>query len=37
MVLKFDGSKYTREYPTKAGTFDCTASNRQTVELSATG
>jgi ABC-type branched-subunit amino acid transport system substrate-binding protein len=33
MILKFDGSKYVREYPKKAGTFDCTPSNRQTVEL----
>ncbi len=37
MVLKFDGSKYVREYPSKAGTFDCKASNRQTVELAAAG
>jgi ABC-type branched-subunit amino acid transport system substrate-binding protein len=33
MILKFDGSKYVREYPSKAGTFDCKPSNRQTVEL----
>jgi ABC-type branched-subunit amino acid transport system substrate-binding protein len=33
MILNFDGSKYEREYPKKAGTFDCTASNRQSVEL----
>ncbi len=37
MILKFDGSKYVREYPSKAGTFDCKASNRQTVELSSSG
>jgi ABC-type branched-subunit amino acid transport system substrate-binding protein len=37
MILKFDGSKYVREYPTKVGTFDCTASNRQTVELQNNG
>jgi ABC-type branched-subunit amino acid transport system substrate-binding protein len=28
MIMNFDGSKYVREYPKKAGTFDCTASNR---------
>jgi hypothetical protein len=33
MILTFDGSKYVREYPKKAGTFDCKSSNRQTVEL----
>ncbi len=36
MIVQFDGSKYVREYPTKPGTFDCKASNRQTVELAAT-
>jgi ABC-type branched-subunit amino acid transport system substrate-binding protein len=35
MILKFDGKKYVREYPSKVGTFDCKASNRQTVELDA--
>jgi hypothetical protein len=35
MILNFDGSKYVRQYPSKAGTFDCKASNRQTVELAA--
>jgi ABC-type branched-subunit amino acid transport system substrate-binding protein len=33
MILNFDGSKYVRQYPSKAGTFDCTPSNRQTVDL----
>jgi ABC-type branched-subunit amino acid transport system substrate-binding protein len=33
MILNFDGSKYVREYPKKAGTFDCTPSNRQSVQL----
>jgi ABC-type branched-subunit amino acid transport system substrate-binding protein len=33
VILRFDGSKYIREYPKKAGTFDCTPSNRQTVTL----
>jgi ABC-type branched-subunit amino acid transport system substrate-binding protein len=33
MILKFDGKKYVREYPTKVGTFDCTESNRQSVQL----
>jgi ABC-type branched-subunit amino acid transport system substrate-binding protein len=33
VILNFDGSKYVREYPKKPGTFDCTPSNRQTVEL----
>jgi ABC-type branched-subunit amino acid transport system substrate-binding protein len=37
MILKFDGSKYVREYPKKPGTFDCKASNRQTVERPASG
>jgi hypothetical protein len=35
MILKFDGTKYQREYPTKPGTFDCKRSNLQTVELAA--
>ncbi len=33
MILNFDGSTYKREYPKKTGTFDCTASNRQSVQL----
>ena len=33
MTLKVDDTKYVREYPTKVGSFDCTPSNRQTVEL----
>ena len=37
MILDFDGSKYTREYPKKAGTFDCTASNRQSVDFAVSG
>jgi ABC-type branched-subunit amino acid transport system substrate-binding protein len=37
MILKFDGTKYSREYPSKAGTFDCTASNRQSVQLAVSG
>jgi ABC-type branched-subunit amino acid transport system substrate-binding protein len=32
MVLKFDGSKYVREYPSKVGTFDCKPSNHQWIE-----
>jgi ABC-type branched-subunit amino acid transport system substrate-binding protein len=32
-ILKFDGSKYVREYPTKAGTLDCKPSNRISVKL----
>ena len=32
MILKFDGSKYVREYPTKVGTFDCKPSNHQWIE-----
>jgi ABC-type branched-subunit amino acid transport system substrate-binding protein len=35
MILRFDGGKYQREYPSKPGTFDCKPSNRQTVELAA--
>jgi ABC-type branched-subunit amino acid transport system substrate-binding protein len=35
MILEFDGSKYVREYPTKAGTFDCKPSNRVSVPLPA--
>ena len=37
MILTFDGEKYVRDYPKKAGTFDCTASNRQSVELALNG
>jgi ABC-type branched-subunit amino acid transport system substrate-binding protein len=37
MILTFDGSKYVREYPKKAGTFDCTPSNRQSVQLALNG
>jgi ABC-type branched-subunit amino acid transport system substrate-binding protein len=32
MILDFDGSKYSREYPSKAGTFDCKPSNHQWIE-----
>lgn len=32
MILNFDGSKYAREYPSKAGTFDCKPSNHQWIE-----
>jgi hypothetical protein len=37
MILSFDGSKYAREYPKKAGTFDCTPSNRQSVDFAISG
>jgi len=37
MILTFDGSKYEREYPKKAGTFDCKPSNRQSVQLALNG
>jgi ABC-type branched-subunit amino acid transport system substrate-binding protein len=37
MILTFDGTKYVRDYPKKAGTFDCTASNRQSVQLAVSG
>ncbi|HEY3670301.1 MAG TPA: ABC transporter substrate-binding protein [Acidimicrobiia bacterium] len=37
MILDFDGSKYVREYPKKVGTFDCTPSNRQSVEFAVSG
>ena len=37
MIMTFDGSKYVRDYPKKAGTFDCTASNRQSVQLALNG
>jgi ABC-type branched-subunit amino acid transport system substrate-binding protein len=37
MILNFDGKKYVREYPKKAGTFDCTASNRQSVQFAVNG
>ncbi len=37
MILTFDGKKYVRDYPKKAGTFDCTASNRQSVQLAVGG
>jgi ABC-type branched-subunit amino acid transport system substrate-binding protein len=33
LIIKFDGSKYLREYPSKVGSFDCKASNRTTVPL----
>jgi hypothetical protein len=32
MILGFDGSKYAREYPGKAGTFDCKPANHQWIE-----
>jgi ABC-type branched-subunit amino acid transport system substrate-binding protein len=32
MILGFDGSKYAREYPSKAGTFDCKPANHQWIE-----
>jgi ABC-type branched-subunit amino acid transport system substrate-binding protein len=32
-ILQFDGSKYVREYPKKAGTLDCKPSNRISVPL----
>jgi ABC-type branched-subunit amino acid transport system substrate-binding protein len=37
MIMTFDGKKYVREYPKKAGTFDCTASNRQSVDFAVSG
>jgi ABC-type branched-subunit amino acid transport system substrate-binding protein len=37
MILTFDGTKYVRDYPKKVGTFDCTASNRQSVQLAVSG
>ncbi len=37
MILNFDGKKYVREYPKKVGTFDCTPSNRQSVQLAVSG
>jgi hypothetical protein len=37
MILTFDGKKYARDYPKKAGTFDCTSSNRQSVQLPVSG
>jgi hypothetical protein len=37
MILTFDGKRYVREYPKKAGTFDCTPSNRQSVQLAVSG
>ena len=37
MILTFDGKKYVRDYPKKAGTFDCTPSNRQSVQLAVNG
>jgi ABC-type branched-subunit amino acid transport system substrate-binding protein len=37
MILTFDGKKYVRDYPKKAGTFDCTPSNRQSVQLAVSG
>jgi len=33
MILDFNGTKYVREYPKKAGTFDCTPSNRVSLPL----
>ena len=36
MILNFDGSKYVREYPKKAGTFDCKPSNHQWIETDLT-
>jgi Periplasmic binding protein len=37
MIMTFDGKKYVRDYPKKAGTFDCTPSNRQSVQLAVNG
>ncbi len=37
MILNFDGSKYARQYPAKAGTFDCTPSNHQWIETDLNG
>ena len=37
MIMTFDGKKYVRDYPKKAGTFDCKASNRQSVQLAING
>ncbi len=37
MIATFDGKKYVRDYPKKAGTFDCTPSNRQSVQLAVSG
>ncbi len=36
MILNFDGSKYNREYPSKAGAFDCKPSNHQWIETDLT-
>ena len=36
MILNFDGRKYSREYPSKAGTFDCKPSNHQWIETDLT-
>jgi hypothetical protein len=37
MIMTFNGTKYVRDYPKKAGTFDCTPSNRQSVTLAVNG
>ncbi len=37
MILTFDGKKFVRDYPKKVGTFDCTPSNRQSVQLAVNG
>jgi ABC-type branched-subunit amino acid transport system substrate-binding protein len=37
MILTFNGKKFVRDYPKKVGTFDCTPSNRQSVQLAVNG
>ena len=36
MVVQWKGSAFSRVYPTKAGTFDCTTSNRYTYQTDLT-
>jgi hypothetical protein len=36
MVVQWENGKFNRVYPTKKGTFDCTASNRYTFQADLT-
>ena len=36
MVVQWNNAKFTRLYPKKVGTFDCTSSNRYTFQADLT-
>jgi hypothetical protein len=37
LVMQVKGKKWTRAYPSKPGTFDCTTKNETTLRLDQTG